>query len=159
MSESYDTLTWRVLHFEDMTPLQLHDALKVRVDVFVVEQACAYNEIDGKDPFCHHVIGLDSAHRVVATARIAPQGLLYPEASIGRVAILPEYRSFGHGYEIMKRGIEQCKDGFSAPSIKIAAQYHLEKFYSQLGFNTISPQFEWDGIPHVYMLLTLGSNA
>jgi ElaA protein len=150
-------ITWAILPFAGLSPLQLHDALKVRVDVFVVEQQCAYAEIDGCDPGCLHVLGMDSKGRVVATARIAPPGVLYPEASIGRVAILPPYRGLGLGYALMHRAVAHCEEEMRVPSVKIAAQRHLERFYTHLGFVTTSEPFDWDGIPHVYMLLHLGS--
>jgi ElaA protein len=152
-------LTWQVIPFGRLSPLQLHDLLKVRVDVFVVEQQCAYEEIDGKDPGCFHVLGMNSEGRVVATARIAPPGVLYTEASIGRVAMLKAFRGFGYGYDIMNQALTFSRSEFHESDVKIAAQYYLEKFYQQLGFVTISDQFPWDGIPHVYMLLTFRTNG
>ncbi len=154
-----ERLKWQVIPFSKLVPLQLHDLLKVRVDVFVVEQQCAYEEIDGKDPECYHVLGMNNDGRVVATARIAPPGVLYAEASIGRVAMLKAYRGFGYGYDIMNHGIDFCRGQFPESNVKIAAQYYLEKFYGQLGFKTISDQFPWDGINHVYMLLSSRPNG
>jgi len=159
MSEvSKPELSWKVLPFAELTLVQLYEALKLRVDVFVVEQACAYHELDGIDPDCHFILGMDKEGHVVATARIAPPGLIYPLVSVGRVAIHPSHRGLGYGYEIMARGIALSRDHFHAEAIKIAAQQYLEKFYQSLGFTTISESYLWDGIDHVDMIMKLNQD-
>lgn len=125
--------------------------LKVRVDVFVVEQECAYPEIDGKDPLCVHVLGKDSAGTTVATARIAPAGLIYSEVSIGRVAIDQSLRGTGVGKIVMQHAMTFCKKELNASTIKIAAQLYLKKFYADFGFTQISEVYLWDGIEHIDM--------
>lgn len=144
-------ITWGIKCFEELTTTELHDLLKLRVDVFVVEQACAYPEIDGKDPLCIHVLGKNKTGEVVATARIAPAGVIYSEVSIGRVVVVESHRSFGFGKIIMKYAIDFCNDELHATSIKIAGQLHLKKFYSDLGFEQISDVYLWDGIEHIDM--------
>jgi len=134
--------------------MELHDLLKLRVDIFVVEQDCPYPEIDGKDPVCFHVLGKDSKKELVATARIAPPEIIYPETSIGRVVTRKDLRGHGLGVELMNQSIQYCKNELKAPSVKIAAQKYLEKFYSDLGFKTISDVYIWDGIEHVDMRMT-----
>ena len=147
--------SWEIKSFEELSLTELHDLLRLRVDIFVVEQACAYPEIDGEDPFCMHVLGKDKTGEVIATARIAPAGVIYPEVSIGRVAIREAFRSFGFGKVIMKHSIDYCKDELKGASIKIAAQLHLKKFYSDLEFEQISEVYLWDGIEHIDMRYTL----
>lgn len=146
--------TWEIKSFEELSTTELHDLLHLRVDVFVVEQTCPYPEIDGKDPMCIHVLGKDKTGEVIATARIAPAGVIYPEVSIGRVAIREALRSFGLGKVIMKHSIDYCNDELAAASIKIAGQLHLKKFYSDLGFVQISEVYLWDGIEHIDMRYT-----
>lgn len=143
--------SWEIKSFGELSATELHGMLRLRVDVFVVEQACAYHEIDGKDPLCMHVLGKNESGEVIATARIAPAGVIYPEVSIGRVSIRESFRGFGFGKVIMKHSIAYCNDKLNAVSIKIAGQLHLKKFYSDLGFEQISEVYLWDGIEHIDM--------
>jgi|SRR5690554_1908709 len=149
-------ITWKIKSFEELTTTELHDLLKLRVDVFVVEQACAYPEIDGKDPMCIHVLGKNETGEVIATARLAPAGVIYPEVSIGRVVVQESLRSFGFGKVVMEHAMNFCKDELRATSIKIAGQLHLKKFYSDLGFDQISEVYLWDGIEHIDMRYVKG---
>lgn len=125
--------------------------LKVRVDVFVVEQECAYPEIDGKDTLCVHILGKDSSGKTLATARIAPAGLIYSEVSIGRVAVDKSLRGTGVGKIVMEHAMAFCKTELRAKTIKIAGQLYLKKFYSDFGFEQISEVYLWDGIEHIDM--------
>ena len=134
-----------------LTPLELHDLLKVRVDVFVVEQECAYPEIDGKDTVCVHVLGKNDNGTTLATARIAPAGVIYSEVSIGRVAVDKSLRGTGIGKAVMEYAMKYCETTLNASTIKIAAQLYLKKFYSDFGFTQISDIYLWDGIEHIDM--------
>jgi ElaA protein len=146
---------WEIKAFEELSKMEFHDLLKVRLDIFVVEQNCPYSEIDGKDPECIHAIGKTESGEIIATARIAPAEIIYPEWSIGRVVVKEEYRRFKFGKELMRRAIDYCKNKTEAKTIKIAAQLYLKKFYSELGFEQISEVYLWDGIDHIDMRLTL----
>jgi ElaA protein len=148
--------SWTIKRFEALSLLELHDLLRLRTDIFVVEQNCAYPEIDGKDPYCFHCIGKTEEDLLIATARIAPAGLIYPEWSIGRVVVNDSYRKSGVGHQLMETCIAFCKSTAKAPSVKIAAQLYLEKFYSDLGFKRISDVYPWDGIDHIDMRLSFG---
>jgi ElaA protein len=148
---------WKTVPFDALTGIEVHDMLKVREEIFVVEQNCAYHEIDGKDPECIHVLGRNGDGPVIATARIAPAGLIYKEVSIGRVVVQADFRKYGLGHVLMNHAIEYCRDTLHAKTVKIAAQEYLEKFYSEHGFVTISASYLWDGIPHVDMRLSFGS--
>jgi ElaA protein len=152
-------LTWAIKSFGELTAGELHDLLKVRMDVFVVEQGCAYAEIDGKDTLCVHVLGKDSKGTTLATARIAPAGLIYSEVSIGRVAVDQSMRKFGFGKIIMERSMAYAKINLNASTIKIAAQLYLKKFYSEFGFTQISDIYLWDGIEHIDMRYTANTGV
>lgn len=147
-------LTWEVKSFNNLSVLELHDLLKVRVDVFVVEQECPYEEIDGMDTVCWHLLGKNNDGKTLATARIAPADSIYPEVSIGRVAIDKSLRRKGLGKVVMQKAIDYCEDELNAPTIKIAAQLYLKNFYSNLGFVQISEVYLWDGIEHIDMRYT-----
>ena len=144
-------MTWEIKSFGELSTGELHDLLKVRMDVFVVEQACAYPEIDGKDTLCVHVLGKDSSGITVATARIVPAGVIYSEVSIGRVAVEKSLREKGIGKIVMEHALTYSKTTLNASTIKIAAQLYLKKFYSDFGFVQISDVYLWDGIEHIDM--------
>ncbi len=145
---------WEIKALDELTLLELHDLLRVRLDIFVVEQNCPYSEIDGMDPLCTHVIGKTEAGELIATARIAPAGTIYSECSIGRVVVKEEFRQFKIGKELMDISIDYCESTMKVKTIKIAAQLYLKKFYSSLGFEQISDVYPWDGIDHIDMRLT-----
>ncbi len=147
-------IQWKIAAFGKLSGLEVHHMLRLREEIFVVEQNCAYHEIDGKDPECYHVIGFTEKGEVIATARIAPIGVIYKEISIGRVTVNKDFREFGIGRELMIRAMNFSRDELKAASIKIAAQEYLEKFYKALGFITISASYLWDGILHVDMRIT-----
>lgn len=154
-STSPSAFSWSVKPFAALTLMELHDLLKVRVDVFVVEQECPYEEIDNKDPHCFHVIGKNQDGRVIATARIAGRGVVYPECSIGRVAVDLAHRNMHLGQKTMTLAIDFVKSKTDYKTVKIAAQEYLEKFYGSFGFEKISDSYLWDGIPHIDMRLSL----
>jgi ElaA protein len=148
-------VNWQVKAFDQLTLMELHDLLRVRLDIFVVEQDCPYSEIDGKDPECLHVLGTTDSGELIATARIVPAGVIYDEWSIGRVVVKEEYRQFKLGKELMERSIDYCRENTEAKTTKIAAQLYLKKFYTSLGFEQISEVYPWDGIDHIDMRLSL----
>lgn len=135
---------------EMFSPLELYKVFKLRVDVFVVEQECPYEEIDNKDINAKHIYLKDKEH-IVAYLRVLPPGLSYKEASIGRVLVNMKYRGKGYGRQIMKEGIEYCKSHYTG-DIKISAQAYLQKFYESLGFERISKVYLEDNIPHIDMI-------
>jgi len=155
MSEFVKSLSWSVKSFEALSKKELHDLLQLRVNIFVVEQDCPYPEIDGKDPECYHVMGKSQDDSMIAVARIAPAGIIYDEISIGRVVTRKSFRRKGLGVALMQHSILFCKENLEGKSIKIAAQKYLEKFYSDLGFKTISDVYLWDGIEHVDMRIMI----
>lgn len=145
---------WETKAFDELTLMELHDLLRIRLDIFVVEQNCPYSEIDGMDPQCIHVIGETAKGEMIATARIAPAGTIYSEWSIGRVVVKADFRQFKIGKDLMRVCIDYCEKIAKVKTIKIAAQLYLKKFYSSLGFEQISDVYPWDGIDHIDMRLT-----
>lgn len=145
-------LNWILKKFEDLTTVELYAILKLRNEVFVVEQNCIYQDADDKDPFCYHFMGLLNEN-LVAYTRIIPPGISYEYAGIGRVVISPLHRKKGVGKELMKLSINNTFSLFDCPAIKIGAQVYLNDFYTTLGFEPCSNPYLEDGIPHIEMLL------
>lgn len=148
------TLQWSLVSFDQLSPLQLYAILKLRSEVFVVEQQCIFLDMDDKDPHCYHLMGWKDKE-LVATTRLVPPGISYPEASIGRVATSLSIRRTGIGKELMERSIALAIDLFKTNTLVIGAQLYLEKFYSNLGFRKSSEIYLEDGIEHIEMTLIL----
>lgn len=145
-------LSWEIKEFSGLSPSILYSILKLRAAVFVVEQTCAYLDPDGRDQQSLHVYGHDNGE-VMAYARIVHPGVAYSTPAIGRVVTSPSIRRNGSGKELMKRAIESCRQHFPGQDITISAQCYLERFYNDLGFETISEPYPEDDIPHVKMIL------
>lgn len=145
---------WHNKTFSQLNTHELYDLLKLRIDIFVVEQTCFYPDLDEHDRhletqhlFCYQN-GLMTAY-----LRILPKGLTYPNnISIGRVVVAPSARGTGLGHELMKVALADCLIDFPNDTIKISAQEHLEKFYNHHGFERVSDMYLEDGIPHIGML-------
>ncbi|MBU2938008.1 GNAT family N-acetyltransferase [Lacinutrix sp. C3R15] len=137
--------------FNELTIQELYSILQLRSEVFVVEQDCVYQDIDGKDQKALHVIGF-KADKIVAYTRIFKPGLYFKEASIGRVVVAENQRKHKYGFAIMKASIAAIKEYYGEETIKISAQCYLKKFYNSLGFKEIGEEYLEDGIPHIGML-------
>tara|TARA_R110002049_G_scaffold308495_1_gene512700 strand:- start:165 stop:608 length:444 start_codon:yes stop_codon:yes gene_type:complete len=137
--------------FEELTKQELYNLLQLRSGVFVVEQDCVYQDLDGKDEKAHHVLGFKN-NKIVAYTRIFKPGLYFDEASIGRVVVAKNERQYKYGYDIMKASINAIKRHFKTSEIKISAQCYLHKFYTNLGFKNIGAEYLEDGIPHIAMI-------
>jgi ElaA protein len=145
-SGSADDVAWRDRAFAELTPAELHAIYALRARVFVVEQACAYQDVDELDLVARH-FWAEAGGRVLAYLRIIPAGAKYAELCIGRVVTAPEARGSGLGREIVRRALALAG---GAP-LRIGAQAYLEKFWSDFGFVRVSDVYEEDGIPHVEM--------
>lgn len=143
---------WRFKTFNELSPQELYKIMQLRIQVFIIEQKCIFQDADNKDEGCLHLMGFDNEN-LVAYTRLVPPGYIYEQASIGRVVTSPLYRDKGIGKELMQRSIETCRQQFGDGSIKIGAQYYLLQFYSSFGFKVISDIYLEDGIEHVYMIL------
>lgn len=148
-------ITWQQLTFEQLSTTQLYQLLKLRVDVFVVEQTCPYPELDDKDHQrgVHHLLGYRD-DQLVACARLLPPGISYPSASIGRVATKESERGSGLGHLLLQQALSSCQQLWPEQSIEIGAQEHLAKFYEKHGFVQTSPMYLEDDIPHIDMKLS-----
>ena len=134
--------------FPELTVDELYELLRIRSEVFVVEQDCVYQDMDGDDQLSIH-LWLTEGDKVVALCRVCPAGTHMEEVSIGRV--ITTERGKGYGKRIMLDGIKAAKDHFNARLIEIEAQEYARGFYEQVGFRQSSEPFILDGIPHIRM--------
>lgn len=151
-------INWQVRRFNEFTLEQLYEALKLRIDVFVVEQTCYYPDLDSESnqldrhPETLHLLGYQD-DKLVAYLRILAKGQSYDHyISIGRVAIAKQARGKGAGHELMAEALKLCRQHFPGQSIKISAQEYLLSFYQHQGFEQVSAMYLEDNIPHVAMI-------
>ena len=151
-------ITEPVLHkksFRQLTTDELYELLRVRSEVFVVEQNCVYQDLDGDDQVAIH-LWLTQADKTVALARVCPAGTHMTEISIGRV--ITTERGKGYGKLIMLHAIDAAIEHFGASLIDIEAQEYARGFYERVGFQQSSDTFMLDGIPHIKMTWRKSSN-
>lgn len=142
--------------FEELSVDEVYNILQLRENVFVIEQNCVYQDIDGIDKQCFHLFATDDdSQKLIAYARLVPANIKFDAPSIGRVITDKNYRGQGSGKALMQKAIEASIEIFKSDSIKISAQTYLFNFYSSFGFKPISPPYDEDGIEHVDMLLTV----
>lgn len=137
--------------FKELSLDELYSILQLRSAVFVVEQDCVYQDLDGKDTTAIHILGKKDG-QVVAYTRIFAPGDYFKEASIGRVAVKKAERKFGYGREIMLASIKAVQDYYNESKIHLSAQTYLTKFYTSLGFVHHGEGYLEDGIPHIAMI-------
>jgi ElaA protein len=145
-------ISWKTCSFADLTPEELYEILRLRSEVFVVEQNCVFLDMDNKDQDSWHLMGKIDG-RIVAYTRLLPPGLAYDEMSIGRVVTSPVYRRIGLGRPLMQESIQQVQQLFGEGTIRIGAQLYLKEFYGSLGFVSEGDIYMEDGIPHIEMIL------
>lgn len=145
-------IVWRCVPFEQLKLGELYALLQLRSAVFVVEQHCAFQDLDDADQVCHHLMAVDAKCGPLSYTRLVPAGVKYKEASIGRVLTAPQARGMGMGHELMARSCEWLTLLWGAQPIRIGAQAHLQAFYRAHGFVTVGESYIEDGIPHVEML-------
>ena len=146
-------MTLQIKRFDELTAAELYEILKLRVDVFVVEQACPYPELDGLDKKALH-LWLEDEDGVHAYLRVMDRGAESQYVSIGRVVARERRR--GLGTRILKEGIRAARERLGAEAVYLEAQTYAVGLYEKQGFRPISEEFLLDGIPHVKMLLELG---
>ncbi len=137
--------------FQQLSQQELYDLLQLRSEVFVVEQNCVYQDLDGKDQIALHVLAYKNKI-LVAYTRIFKPGEYFEYASIGRVVVEAQERKFKYGYAIMEASIKAIKDYYNVTKIKISAQTYLKSFYNNLGFMEVGENYLEDGIPHIGMI-------
>ena len=144
-------MNWSIKPFTELEKEELYEILKLRVDVFVVEQECPYPELDGKDERAYHLIGREG-EQIIAYSRLFLPGDYFEEAAIGRVIVKEDYRNKDIGTEMLKRSIKFLREEKDVKNIKLSAQNHLRSFYGKHGFKPVSEVYLEDGIPHIDML-------
>ncbi|MGB5361569.1 GNAT family N-acetyltransferase [Eudoraea sp.] len=137
--------------FQELSILELYQILQLRTEVFVVEQNCVYQDMDGKDTKALHIIGRDQ-NEIIAYTRIFRPGDYMDQACIGRVVVKKSARKGGSGKEIMQASIRAVEDNFNTNTIHISAQTYLQKFYNELGFTAVGETYLEDDIPHILMV-------
>jgi ElaA protein len=145
-------MNFEIKTFDSLSLHEFHDLVALRIQVFIIEQNCPYQDLDGKDKKSFHLIGRDKEGVIKATARILPAGISYPEVAIGRVVVDPSERGTGAGHALMRSCMEFIENQFGKVLVRLSAQSHLEKFYNQHQFISTGKEYLEDGIPHVEML-------
>ena len=143
--------SWQTLPFAVLSTNELYALLRLRQEVFVVEQDCIYLDLDGRDQQAIHMLCW-SGTELLAYQRCLEPGLSYAESSIGRIVVAPAGRGTGLGNELVSRGIDYNLERWPTSAIRINAQAYLEAFYNRLGFAAAGDQYDEDGIPHLQML-------
>ena|ERR1700748_609908 len=147
---------WTYKPFGALTPVELYQLLRLRSEVFVVEQNCVFLDMDNKDIYCDHLMGWEGEN-LLGYSRIVPAGISYEESSIGRIVSSPAARGRGVGRELLVKSIQTVYDLHGRRDIRIGAQFYLLNFYGSFGFVQTGEIYLEDGIEHVEMLLSIKS--
>ena len=142
---------WSLKSFQELSVDELYALMRLRQEVFIVEQNCPYLDADGKDKYAHHLMGYNNG-KLVAYARLLPPGVSYTEASIGRVITATDERGKAFGQALMLKAIEEMQNLYGQAHIRIGAQQYLKAFYESFGFEQEGEPYLEDGIPHIIML-------
>lgn len=143
--------TFSLKSFEELNPAELYNIMRLRNEVFIVEQKCIYQDADNKDQKSFHLMVFDQG-KLAAYARLLPPGVSYEEISIGRVLASPEARGKGLGKLLMLYSIQSCHHLFGPQTIKISAQVYAKSFYKSFNFVESGEIYDEDGIPHIAMI-------
>ncbi len=144
-------MNFTVKNFQELTTSELYELLQLRSEVFVVEQDCVYQDIDGKDQKALHVIGVKEG-KIIAYTRLFNSGEYFDTPSIGRVVVKETERKYGYGHDLIKVSIKAIIDNYNETTITISAQTYLQKFYESHGFKQVGEGYLEDGIPHIRMV-------
>lgn len=148
---------WQDLHHSELSVSALYEVLKLRCEVFVVEQACAYLDVDGDDLVGEnrHLLGWRD-NQLVAYARILKNEDDFAPVVIGRVIVSPQVRGEKLGYQLMERAVASCQQYWPHHALYLGAQAHLQPFYAHFGFSPVTDIYDEDGIPHIGMAREVG---
>lgn len=141
----------KIKKFDELTTKELYKILRLRSEVFVVEQNCVYQECDNKDYRAYHVY-FEEGEEILAYLRILQRGVSYDEISIGRVVVSKSHRGKQLGRAIMVKAMEFIEDELKEDAIRLSGQVYIKEFYKSLGFKQVSEEYLEDDIPHVEML-------
>ena len=145
----------QVKSFQELSLEEFHDIVALRIQIFIIEQNCPYQEVDGKDKLAHHLFFKNEMDEIIAVTRILPQGISYTEVAIGRVVVHEEYRGTGLGNQLMADSMNFVRDKYGDVPVRLSAQKHLENYYGNHGFKSTGKEYLEDGIPHVEMLYNI----
>ena len=145
----------QVKSFQELSLEEFHDIIALRIQIFIIEQNCPYQEVDGKDKLAHHLFFKNEMDEIIAVTRILPQGISYNEVAIGRVVVHENYRGTGLGNQLMAQSMKFVRDKYGEVPVRLSAQKHLENYYGNHGFKSTGKEYLEDGIPHVEMLYNI----
>ncbi len=145
------SVVFSVKSFDMLSTKELYEMLRLRAAVFVVEQDCVYQDLDAKDQYALHLIGVKN-DEIIAYTRLFDKGFYFEEASIGRVVVAQEERAYGYGHQLIAESIRVITEEFNTTVIKISAQCYLQKFYNAHGFKQVGEEYLEDGLPHIAMI-------
>lgn len=149
-----EELYWKLVKFDDLSVHELYEILRLRAEVFVIEQNCIYEDHDNKDQKCHHLMGYSKTDgKLVAYSRLVPPGVSYEEPSIGRVLTSFENRKNKFGIALLNKTIAEITKIYPNTNIRIGAQTYLIRFYNSFGFVEQGEAYDEDGIEHIEMVL------
>lgn len=144
-------VNFQVKAFSELTSAEIYELLRLRSEVFVVEQNCVYQDVDNKDQKAFHVLGYKN-NELIAYSRIFDSGDYFDIPSIGRIVVKEEERKFKYGHNLVAQSIQFILDNFQDKKILISAQTYLTKFYNSHGFEQVGEGYLEDGIPHIKMI-------
>lgn len=147
---SHHNFTSSYKFFDDLTAHELYAIMRLRSEVFVLEQQCIYQDADNKDLSAYHLM-IQNGGTLIAYARLLPPGISYEYMSIGRVICKQDYRRKGAGRLLMKEAIKACRELFGEGPIRIGAQLYLKKFYESFEFVQTGEVYLEDDIEHMEM--------
>jgi ElaA protein len=143
--------------FNKLDLKELYHSLQLRAEIFVVEQNCVYNDIDGNDEIAYHLLAVDNGH-LIGYVRMLPGGTRFKHTSIGRLVVHKDYRFKGLARQLMQEAAQWIHENWNSQLIQISAQKYLKAFYKSLGYEIVSDEYLEDGIPHLKMELKKSVN-
>jgi len=144
---------YRLKSFDDLTPDELMCIYRLRQQVFMIEQNCLYEDIDGIDPVCDHLMQFND-RELIAYLRIVPAGVHLENPAIGRIIVRASHRGGTIGPKLIREGISICSSKYSGDDVSIEAQFPLLTYYQQFGFESVGEVYIVDDIPHIHMILS-----
>lgn len=145
------SLNFEIKHYSELNMNEFHDIIALRISVFIIEQNCPYQELDGKDKDAFHLM-VKEKNEIIGTLRILKPGVYYEEAAIGRVVTHIEHRDKKLGHLMMEKAVQYMETELGYTSIRLSAQSHLVNYYGRHGFVSTGKEYLEDGIPHTEML-------
>jgi ElaA protein len=148
------SVKWSCLRLSEMSAQRVHELLKTRQEVFILEQRCLYPDIDEIDISCFHMMGYNINQKLIAYCRLIESGAVFNEPTIGRVLIIKQYREMGLARRLMLEAHKYCETVIGSKEVRLNAQLYLQKFYEDIGYQCVSNPYDDDGIMHIEMLRT-----